>query len=471
MSGQTPYEWITYTAPTTGTYHLSIFHFAGTVPTRLQLEAFSGQDLSVPVANNSIGSPAESANAGLLAVGAAYWVTPTTIETFSSRGPTTDGKVKPDIVGADGGDSSTFSPIPFFGTSQASPHVAGMAALVLDQFSALTPAEVATYLKANALGQGTVPNNTWGYGLAKLPSLTPGAPTIGTAVAGDRQATVGWTAPAANGGSAITQYTVTASPGAQIVVVDGSTLQATVTGLINGTSYTFTVTATNAVGDSDSSPASTSVTPINFPPVVTAVADLTADEGQSLTIQVATFADVEPAQLHTATIDWGDGSVSAGTVTEQGGTVSGSHTFGDNGTFAVNVAVTDDAGGSGSDGFTIVVNNVAPVVNAGPDQVQDVGLTSILGASFSDAGASDTHTAVIDWGDGIVEQVTPITGSHQYASTGTYTVTMSVADNDGGVGVDTLVVNIPGITTWSLAVLAVGLTLLTVVYATRRRQV
>ena len=110
----------------------------------------------------------------MLAVGAASWATPSTIEDFSSRGPTTDGRVKPDVVGADRGNSASYGPSGFFGTSQASPHVAGLVALVLEQFPSFTPTQVADYLKTNALPRGAVPNNSWGYGLAQLPSLESG---------------------------------------------------------------------------------------------------------------------------------------------------------------------------------------------------------------------------------------------------------------------------------------------------------
>ena len=93
-------------------------------------------------------------------------------------------------------------------------------------------------------------------------ATVPGAPTNVIAVGGTAQAIVSWTAPASNGGASITSYTVTANPGgATATTADGNTLNATVTGLFqNGTSYTFTVIATNSVGNSAASTASNQIT-------------------------------------------------------------------------------------------------------------------------------------------------------------------------------------------------------------------
>lgn len=92
-----------------------------------------------------------------------------------------------------------------------------------------------------------------------IPAAVPGAPTIGAATAGNQQATVAFTAPASDGGSAILDYTVTSSPGS--ITSTGALSPLTVTGLTNGTEYTFTVRARNINGSGAASSASAPVTP------------------------------------------------------------------------------------------------------------------------------------------------------------------------------------------------------------------
>jgi hypothetical protein len=98
---------------------------------------------------------------------------------------------------------------------------------------------------------------------ASVAATVPGAPTIGTATVLYTTASVPFTAPASNGGATITSYTATSSPDG----ITGTLSQAgsgtvTVSGLTGGTSYTFTVKATNSVGQGAASAASNSVTAV-----------------------------------------------------------------------------------------------------------------------------------------------------------------------------------------------------------------
>ena len=168
-----PYEFFSFVPDHDGEYCLYVHSLGAAAPSWIQLQVWGVRDLEHHTMSGSITNPAESANAGLLAVGAAPWSDTHTIEPFSSRGPTPDGRIKPDIVGTDAGQSATYGT--FYGTSQASPHVAGLAALVLQRFPDLTPEQVADYLKdsAESRGDGT-PDNTWGEGFARLPAPADG---------------------------------------------------------------------------------------------------------------------------------------------------------------------------------------------------------------------------------------------------------------------------------------------------------
>ena len=104
-------------------------------------------------------------------------------------------------------------------------------------------------------------------------ALQPSRPAAPQATAGAGQATVSFTPPA-DGGSAITQYKVTASPGGQTATGGGSPI--VVDGLTAGTSYTFTVSAMNAAGESPQSPASNAVTPTAAAGPAPPIATLTA---------------------------------------------------------------------------------------------------------------------------------------------------------------------------------------------------
>jgi hypothetical protein len=134
-----------------------------------------------------------------------------------------------------------------------------------------------------------------GVGYAKLtnvvPATTPGKPLVTTLTGGDQRVTVAWNAPLSTGGSAITSYTVQAYNADGTVALDGKTCapatattrNCVVTGLTNGTAYTFKVTAANVKGSGPASDLSAAATPAIAPTSPNNVGAV-ANVGRSVTI-------------------------------------------------------------------------------------------------------------------------------------------------------------------------------------------
>ena len=165
-----PRESITLTnnSAQTTTVALRVKLMSGSKPSWVQLVVWDGGVLGSATDGYSIGSPADSPHLGVLGVGAG---SPIGLHNYSSRGPTPDDRIKPDIIGASGQGTATSSS--FWGTSAAAPHVAGLAALVAQQNPNFTPAQITSYLKTHAAPRGApVPNSEWGHGFAQLPSLS-----------------------------------------------------------------------------------------------------------------------------------------------------------------------------------------------------------------------------------------------------------------------------------------------------------
>jgi hypothetical protein len=144
------------------------------------------------------------------------------------------------------------------------------------------------------------------------------------------------------------------------------------------------------------------VTVLNFPPSVDAGPDQSIMEGETVTLNASTFTDDGILDTHQATIDWGDGSSpESGAITENmgSGSVSGTHSYGDNGNFQVTVTVCDDDGGCGTDQFQVTVENLSPEVNLdkaaafhfprGEAFLSHKGLEQIYHATATDPGSDD----------------------------------------------------------------------------------
>jgi hypothetical protein len=229
------------------------------------------------------------------------------------------------------------------------------------------------------------------------------------------------------------------------------------------------------------------VTVSNANPSVTspAAAPATIDEGQSTTFG-ASFADPGWNDTYIGSIDWGFGSpeAAAPNVTTQGspgvpdsGTITGSHTYMDDGAFTIAGSVTDDDGGSDSASTGVTVNNVDPtaaidetgtiLVNGVPTIITNAGSPVALSGRSTDPG-SDDLTLTWDWADGppspdvtVVSLHAPPnpdpdpspdgtardvtnTQTHTFGEACFYDLTFASADDDGGTGSDDIAVVIVG---------------------------
>lgn len=195
----------------------------------------------------------------------------------------------------------------------------------------------------------------------------PNAPTIGTATGGNATASVTFTAPTNVGGGAITGYTVISSPGS--ITGTGTSSPITVSGLSNGTAYTFTVVATNAYGTGPASAASNSVTPLAPQQIAYTAA--------------GTYTFVAPAGLSPSTV----------AVVCVGGGGSGAGTW-------TGASANGDGGGGGGLGYK---NAYAVTAGNSYTVVVGAGGTGANGSNGTSGGDSYfVSTAVVKGGGGVV---------------------------------------------------------------------
>jgi len=198
---------------------------------------------------------------------------------------------------------------------------------------------------------------------------------------------------------------------------------------------------------------STTVIVNNVAPTVTAPADQNADEGTSTSFNPGSFSDpgVNDAPW-SVYVDWGDSSpASSFTQNSQGTITAHSHTYADNGTYTVSVNVQDKDLGSTTKTFKITVANVPPLVIGASDQSLNEGQSVAFSlGSFTDRGAGDGPWSVdVNWGDSSTHTTFSSASqgdlgarSHTYADNGSYTVTVSVTDKDGGTGSAQFTINV-----------------------------
>ena len=178
----------------------------------------------------------------------------------------------------------------------------------------------------------------------------------------------------------------------------------------------------------------------NDAPIVEAGTGLTTMEGITVTF-AGSYTD--PSRMlnggETILWDFGDGTTASGTLTPI-------HTFADNGLYTITLTVTDSLGAAGGDFLLVTVNNAPPTLEAIADITITVGTTANFAAAYADLGHADTHTATVDWDDGVNEagviSNNQVSGSHLYPTAGIYIVTVTLTDDDGGEATQTFMVTV-----------------------------
>jgi hypothetical protein len=208
-----------------------------------------------------------------------------------------------------------------------------------------------------------------------------------------------------------------------------------------GTSYSgsdsFTYKANDGSLDSNVATVSITVQPVNQPPVLDSIPDQSIAEGS--TLQLTAQATDPESPPETLTFSLGQGAPAGMTI--DGTTGQLTLPAGDGpASYSATVIVTDNGSPPLSDSktFNITVNNVAPTaaVTGPTDGVPWQTLSFVLSATDpSSADQVAGFTFAVAWGDGATQtqaSVSPLTLSHAYSASGSYTISVTATDKDGG---------------------------------------
>ena len=177
-------------------------------------------------------------------------------------------------------------------------------------------------------------------------------------------------------------------------------------------------------------------------PVANAGADKTATTGSVVTFDGSASTD----DKGIASYSW-DFDVSNGITSEATG-VTATHTYTSPGTYTATLTVTDTSGKKATDTLKVVVSSsvdTSPVSNAGADKTATTGsAVTFSGSASTDDKGIASYSWDFDVSNGIASEASGVTATHTYASSGTYTVTLTVTDTAGQKSTDTLKVIVSG---------------------------
>ncbi|MEW5801617.1 MAG: Ig-like domain-containing protein [bacterium] len=206
------------------------------------------------------------------------------------------------------------------------------------------------------------------------------------------------------------------------------------TGLADGTTFYYVVTAKDSEDNESSYSSEISATTTNRPPQAVIGGPYSGQEGSVLTLSGSGSSDPDPEDSLTYAWDLdNDGEF------DDADTVNPTFIWPDNGSYTISLQVSDGSL-TDIDTTTVTIVNIAPIVTIGPDITIDEGESVSFTSSVTDPGTLDTFTYAWDFGDSTASDLPNPT--HVFTSFGTCTVILTCHDDDGGQGQDSLVVTV-----------------------------
>lgn len=425
---QTPTEEIGVNTLVDDYWFVFIAKYSATNSVRFQLFSYSCGFLDNNHPETSLWCPSDAT--GSMSAGATYWQNDN-LESFSSQGPTNDGRTKPDVTAPDGVSTYTYGTGGFSGTSASAPHVAGAAALLLSAGPQCAPSDLQNLLETKAVDLGpSGKDNSYGSGrinvFAAYDYMKPKANFTYSPLNPTTATTIQFTDTSTDSFGNIVSWSWKFGDGST------STLRNPTHKYNNNGVYTVTLNVTDDNGAKDTK--SKSVTVTNVPPVANFVYSPTNPK----TNEIIQFTDTSTDSDGTVVSwSWNFGDVTASTLQNP------THKYTDEGTYTVTLNITDDDGAKNSKSKSVNVSNVPPVSNFTYSPLNPNTSDTI---QFNDT-STDSDGTVISWswkfGDGGTSTLRNPT--HKYTNNGVYTVTLNVTDDDGAKGIKSKLITVSNV--------------------------
>ena len=382
-------------------------------------------DESLLVSENSISTPADAAST--ISVGAINYSTDT-LESFSSRGPTDDGRDKPEICGYNRVSTSQGVFSPFVGTSSAAPHVAGATALLISAYPSYDSYDIENILlqKADITNEVYSAQNLCGSGIVSLQNILPldnnDTPDNNTNQTGIPQAfenVYDLSIESIEQSPQNGHVTITENQNAIVYYPDPN--------YFGNDFFEYTVRDVDGL-HSGMATVSIEVQPINDPPILNEISDISVTEGTTKDVTISA-TDVDGTQ---GIIFTSNGTLqsfaSINNIANANAVITLSPSVSDSGLYSITILVTDSGVPeplSDVQSFSITIHDAdltLPVI----DIIGDSHVTVNLGEMYTDSGAIATDN--IDGGitDSIIIQ-NPV----NTLLPGVYTITYTIIDSSG----------------------------------------